>query len=230
MRCAATIGVATVVAGLGGTCAPAPAARASIDEIVAVVRRAAEAAPPGVPAVGGDAPGGVGDGLSNFSESMPSAGWSVSNDGRPFCAHSEVRRFAWSGAVAGARFGAPEVAIAQAEAEAAVLAEAGFIAIDAGSTEFHGSQGGASEFQWSVKSADGLGTSRATPRPSRLVHRRIYHAPGTSAFVLTRIDYEAAGGVATVEISCFAGDPGSAAARPSLRVPVRETLTALPRR
>jgi hypothetical protein len=131
----------------------------------------------------------------------------------------------WRKAVAAAPLGAPGVAVAHADAQAAVLAEAGFIPLDAG---WSATNTGGESVRWEVSGPDSFSGASAALQPFRLVHRRIYYAPGTSAFVIARNDYEGASGAVTVELTCVEATPNAAAMDPSLTVPVRETLT-LPR-
>jgi hypothetical protein len=208
-----------------GPAAGAPA-RPSVQSFLSLLEAAADAAPAGVAArdLGDDPvrPASLFEaGASHASERMPSCGFSGTTES-VFGFYSVARRFDWRKAVAVAAKGAPEVAIAQADAQAAVLAQAGFVPLDAGSTE---ADAGGARVAWSVKRRDGGSGSVAALQPLRLVHRRIYYAAGTSAFVIARNEYEAASGVATVELTCVEASPDAADRDPRLRTPVRETLT-----
>ena len=209
-----------------GACGPGrPAAPTfSVMNLLGVVDRAAGAGAAGADIVADADPGPVGIGFGHVSEGMQSVGFRGADDGTGFCAHSVIRRFLWRDAVAAAPLGAPEVALAHAAAQARVLAAAGFVPIDAAATVM--SSKGGPQVDWSVRGPSGASGSRVEIRPDVLVHRRIYHAQGTPAFVLVRTEYESRTGLATTELTVVSSTPDVSAGSPDLAVPVVETITA----
>jgi len=139
----------------------------------------------------------------HFSESVPGTG-AQGGEGRVFGTLTRTARSDWTPLVANAPNGIAGLVLDQAEAHARVLGEYGFVPLDAGASvmdgkgvpdEFvmtiaHGMRGGGGSHGWSA------------PRDvDRLVHRRIYHAPGSGAFVVARIDYDGGSHVACSELT-----------------------------
>jgi hypothetical protein len=94
----------------------------------------------------------------------------------------------------------------QAEIEARTLGAAGFVPVDASQSVFAPMD--APALARVDRSCGNGGTSwDAVDRIERCVYRRTYHAPGSGAFVTTRIEFEGATKTATVESTYVEATP-----------------------
>jgi hypothetical protein len=140
-------------------------------------------------------------------------------------------RFDWSGLVETAPLGIAGLVVAQADEHARLLRDAGFVPLATGADTLD-SQGRSAEFQVAVAtSATGSAGAKSwwAPRDvDRLVHHRIYHAPGTGAFVLARIEYDGHDHSAAVELTYVESTVD--AEYPALKTTFSETVSAAPKK
>ena len=168
--------------------------------------------------------------VAQFSENFPGVG-AGGGDGRVFGSLTRTACFDWTPLIANAPSGIAGLVLDQAQAHARVLAECGFVPLDAGATVVD-SKGAPDEFAVAVvHGLVGSGGSHGWSAPrdvDRLVHRRIYHAPGSGAFVVARIDYDGGTHIACSEMTYVEATVD--ADYPELGVKFSETLSPMPRK
>lgn len=161
----------------------------------------------------------------------PPGGGVQGGDGRVFGTLARNARFDWTGLVAGAPSGIAGLIVDQADAHARVLCEAGFEPLDAGAAVIDPT-GAPDEFAVSVSESK-VGSSGShgwsAPRDAvRVEHRRIYHAPGTGAFVVARIDYDGRDHTVFAELTYVESTVD--AKYPAIESKFSETVTRMPRK
>lgn len=214
--CAAFVGV------VAAACAPPPSERA-VDDGLNAVQEAILAQLPGAT----EAPGIPG----NWSQKFPGRG-AAGGKGIVTGAMIRTARTDWSSLLPRSELGVAALVLAQADAVADVLRGHGFEPFDADASVFKMS--GAPDIAMvSVATVDEAGNGHTSewsaPRDvDRLVHRRLYRAPGTGAFVVSRIEYDGRTRVAEVELTYV--EATVRATYPESQPQFTETIAAAPKK